>query len=236
MTEDGKQIFRDEKGYPKAVFDPATKTWLTPEQADVNVTWEKFKAMYSGYSYVGDDGKTYRGDWFLDSSTKMIDPIETESKPNGTQFIIFNPSGEISVWGSQKETAQRQREGATVFIVKSTSYAGAIGVISMGVAFDQYQKGNLSIFVTYNDFGVTDGEIKGIRAPSYPINIGGNLGIPKITDASGRILSPVLRMPKHLIIVTNDNVMPAQITNPDFWLDEVINAGAYKIVARNVIE
>jgi len=119
MTEDGKQIFRDEKGYPKAVFDPATKTWLTPEQADVNVTMEKFLPMFSGYSYVGDDGKTYSGDVFFKRTTIMADPAQIEGQPNGTGFIIFNPSGEISIWSSQKEAAQRSREGAAVMTIEN---------------------------------------------------------------------------------------------------------------------
>lgn len=46
VTADGKQIFRDEKSYPKAVFDTVNQKWLTPEQADVNVTWEKWKEFF----------------------------------------------------------------------------------------------------------------------------------------------------------------------------------------------
>jgi hypothetical protein len=224
MTADGKQIFRDEKGYPKAVFDPATKTWLTPEQADVNVTMDKFKEIYRGYSYVGDDGKIYNANGIFNYFTEMTDPAQTETQPNGTKFIIFNPSGEISIWHSKKEAAQRQREGATVYVMNSDSDYAASS-IALEVAFNQYQKGNQTIFVTFNDVGVARNQIKGVFSPGFSLKFE---KLPK-----GNVQS-VIRMPKIFRPRSAGKYLSIQISNPDLWLNELINGGATSVMINCV--
>ena len=227
LTADGKQIFRDEKGYPKAVFDPATKTWLSPEQADVNVTWEDYKAMYSGYSFVGDDGKTYSGDVFFSRGTIMANPTEIENEienlSNGTKIIIFNPSGEVSIWHSREEAAQRQREGATVMVFDQDDNTLSQSKKSIGVAYDQYQKGNKGIFVTFNDLGISESQIQGMFTTGFRLDI---KDIPKIDDGKGHIVSPVMRMPKIFYPASGANKLSVTISNPDFWLDDVIGTAA----------
>jgi len=225
MTEDGKQIFRDEKGYPKAVFDPATKTWLTPEQADVNVTMEKFLPMFSGYSYVGDDGKTYSGDVFFKRTTIMADPAQIEGQPNGTGFIIFNPSGEISIWSSQKEAAQRSREGAAVMTIEN-GIIFSPSLTMLRVAFDQHQKGNQTIFVTFNDMGVARNQIQGDFSPGFGLKFE---RLPK-----GNVES-VFRMPKIFSSYSSSGEeLSVKIINPDLWLEELIQAGVTRISIRCV--
>ena len=236
MTEDGKQIFRDEKGYPKAVFDPATKTWLTPEQADVNVTWEKWKEFFD-LPYVGKDGKTYNANWIFDKGRSRIltDPTEIENLPNATPMVILNPSGEITIWSGQKEAAQRAREGGIILVsLKGGETNHSQGWVGAKVAFDQYQKGNQSIYLTYNDSGVKKSEISGTFYPVIAINLD---DIPKIYDSTGKILSPIVRIPKHFssyyAVVGEMTPIPVNISNPDFWLDEIMKAGANDIHVFN---
>ena len=232
VTADGKQIFRDEKGYPKAVFDPATKTWLTPEQADANVTLEKWKGFFD-LTYIGPaDGKTYNANWIFDKKYSQIltDPTEIENLPNGTQIIILNPSGEITIWNGQKEAAQRAREGG-IILAHSDDDVYSESLMAMKVAFDQYQKGNQSIYLTYNDSGVKKSEISGTFYPMIAINLD---DIPKIENN----LSPVVRMPKHFssfFVVIGKSITPisVNISNPDFWLDEIMKAGANDIHVFN---
>jgi len=235
MTEDGKQIFRDEKGYPKAVFDPATKTWLTPEQADVNVTWEKWKEFFD-LPYVGKDGKTYNANWIFDKGRSRIltDPTEIENLPNATPMVILNPSGEITIWSGQKEAAQRAREGGIILVSLKDKTNHSQGWVGAKVAFDQYQKGNQSIYLTYNDSGVKKSEISGTFYPVIAINLD---DIPKIYDSTGKILSPVVWIPKHFssyyAVIGKVTPLPVNISNPDFWLDEIMKAGANDIHVFN---
>ena len=233
MTEDGKMIFRDEKGYPKAVFDTANQKWLTPEQADVVITLGKWKEFFD-LTYIGPaDGKTYNANWIFDKdkSQIMTNPTEIENLPNATPMVILNPSGEITIWSSQIEAAQRAREGGIILVSLIGKSNHSQGWVGAKVAFDQHQKGNKTIYLTYNDVGVKESEISGVFYPMIAINLD---DIPKIKNN----LSPVVRMPKHFssyfVVIGKLTPIPVNITNPDFWLDEIIQAGANDIHVFNI--
>jgi len=83
----------------------------------------------------------------------------------------------------------------------------------------------------YGDVGVTRDKIKGRYSPGtgiYELDV-----IPQIIDkATGRVVSPVIRMPKYFrlkIVISDGNIESKrqQIHDPDFWLDEIIKAGSY---------
>ena len=161
----------------------------------------------------------------------LTDPTEIENLPNGTQIIILNPSGEITIWNGQKEAAQRAREGG-IILAHSDDDVYSESLMAMKVAFDQYQKGNQSIYLTYNDSGVKKSEISGTFYPMIAINLD---DIPKIENN----LSPVVRMPKHFssfFVVIGKSITPisVNISNPDFWLDEIMKAGANDIHVFNI--
>ena len=181
--------------------------------------------MFSGYSYVGDDGKTYSGDVFFKRTTIMADPAQIEGQPNGTGFIIFNPSGEISIWSSQKEAAQRSREGAAVMTIEN-GIIFSPSLTMLRVAFDQHQKGNQTIFVTFNDMGVARNQIQGDFSPGFGLKFE---RLPK-----GNVES-VFRMPKIFSSYSSSGEeLSVKIINPDLWLEELIQAGVTRISIRCV--
>jgi hypothetical protein len=139
---EGKMVFRDEKGYPKAVFDTNTGKWMTPEEADVVITKEKWIEMLSQYSWIGDNGKKIYATNFLKDfpgfNKILTSKSEIENLPAGSQILIFNPSGEITFLTSREEAAKRFDEGAIIEV-----YYSGIGqntaVYLSGVAFQQWQ-------------------------------------------------------------------------------------------------
>ena len=242
VTADGKQIFRDEKGYPKAVFDTASQKWLTPEQADVVYTLEKWKEIHKDKTYVGYGEKTYSYDVFNNSKMEMItDPERIRGLENGTFMLILNPSGEVMIWDGQEDGAMRVEEGAVAFIGAGSDRNSRNSNFNFGIlsdeynmASDQYKAGNKTIFLTYNDVGHKRMEIEGIYSPYYPI-IFENFPIllENKDQKTGKIFSPILRMPKHFSYFVNSEKF-TQITDPDFWLNEVIEKGGDRIIAYNV--
>lgn len=52
------------------------------------------------------------------------------------------------------------------------------------------------------------------------------------------MVSPVIRMPKHFIFLRDTlgktEIVSIEISNPDFWLDEIIKAGANEIIIANL--
>ncbi len=117
---EGKMVFRDEKGYPKAIWDTNAKKWLRPEETDIPWTREKWEKALSQYSWVGDDGiKRDGSNFFKDSQGYrkiLTSKSEIEDLPAGSQVQIYNPSGEITFWTSQEEAAKRFNEGAIVVL------------------------------------------------------------------------------------------------------------------------
>ncbi|MDO9129482.1 MAG: hypothetical protein Q7U34_06405 [Anaerolineales bacterium] len=242
MTADGKKIFRDEKGYPKAVWDTVNLTWLTPEEADVVYTLERWKRMFD-VPFVNRNGKELNYNILFDKKRSEIltDPAQIERLPNGTEIMVLNPSGEIMIWTSQKDAAERAKEGATIIIGTPGPFGRNDnffdnGWLAWNIAFIEYQKGNKTIYLTYNDVGVEERlQIKGWFSPFISINLD---NLPKIEDKEGRIVCPVIRMPKYFI---SEKISPGkgelisvEISNPDFWLDEIIKAGANEIIVFNL--
>ena len=240
VTADGKQIFRDEKGYPKAVFDTASQKWLTPEEADVIYTLEKWREIHKGGTYVGYDGITYSYDVFNNPKLEMItNPEHIRKLENGTFMLILNPSGEAMIWDGQEDGAMRVEEGAVAFIGKGSDRPsrndnfGGVATIEHHMAFAQYKAGNQTIFLTFNDVGWKRMEIQGVYSPSYVIFIE---YIDLIKDEkTDKIVSPILRMPKRFSYAVNGEGF-TQITDLDFWLNEVIQKGGDRIIAHNVLD
>ena len=240
VTADGKQIFRDEKGYPKAVFDTANQKWLTPEEADVIYTLEKWREIHKGGTYVGYDGITYSYDVFNNPKLEMItNPEHIRKLENGTFMLILNPSGEAMIWDGQEDGAMRVEEGAVAFIGKGSDRPsrndnfGGVAMIEHNMAFAQYKAGNQTIFLTFNDVGWKRMEIQGVYSPSYVIFIE---YIDLIKDEkTDKIVSPILRMPKRFSYAVNGEGF-TQITDLDFWLNEVIQKGGDRIVIYNVLD
>jgi len=154
--------------------------------------------------------------------------------------MVFNPSGEIDYWISKEETVKRLKEGAFAVVGKGSTLdeknqnlGTSVVRFAWSVAFHEYQNGNKSIYVVIGDVGVTGDKIRGIHSPNteaFEID-----KLPQIIDKStGRITCPVIRAPKYfrLIIMLSDGNTEGkrqQILEPDFWLDEIIKAGAIKI-------
>jgi len=242
MTADGKQIFRDEKGYPKAVFDPATKKWLTPEQADVVYTLEKWREIHKGGTHVGYGGKIYSYDVFNNPKLEMItNPERIRGLENGTFMLILNPSGEVMIWDGQEDGAMRVEEGAVAFIGKGSDQSSrndnfdVLG-IEYNMAYDQYKAGNQTVFLTYNDVGWKRMEITERYSRSFVIIFDYFPILLENKDPkTDKIVSPILRMPKHFSYAVNGEKF-TQITDPDFWLNEVIEKGGDRIIAYNVLD
>jgi len=242
VTADGKQIFRDEKGYPKAVFDTASQKWLTPEQADVVYTLEKWKEIHKDKTYVGYGEKTYSYDVFNNSKMEMItDPERIRGLENGTFMLILNPSGEVMIWDGQEDGAMRVEEGAVAFIGKGSDRSSRNDNFDVlgreyNMAYDQYKAGNQTVFLTYNDVGLKEMEITGRYSHSFVIIFDYFPILLENKDPkTDKIVSPILRMPKHFSYAVNGEKF-TQITDPDFWLNEVIEKGGDRIIAYNVLD
>jgi len=242
VTADGKQIFRDEKGYPKAVFDTASQKWLTPEQADVVYTLEKWKEIHKDKTYVGYGEKTYSYDVFNNSKMEMItDPERIRGLENGTFMLILNPSGEVMIWDGQEDGAMRVEEGAVAFIGKGSDRSSRNDNFDVlgreyNMAYDQYKAGNQTVFLTYNDVGWKRMEITGRYSRSFVIIFDYFPILLENKDPkTDKIVSPILRMPKHFSYAVNGEKF-TQITDPDFWLNEVIEKGGDRIIAYNVLD
>ncbi|GIK08611.1 MAG: hypothetical protein BroJett001_06770 [Chloroflexota bacterium] len=239
---EGKMVFRDEKGYPKAIWDTNAKKWLRPEETDIPWTrekWEKaFDVPYITPMGVESNYNELFNPKYADFLTK--DNIaEIERLPDGIWLMVFNPSGEIDYWMSKEETVNRLNEGAFAVVGKGdTMYdknrnLRSLDRFAWSVAFNEYQEGNQSIFVVYGDVGVTRDKIKGKYASG--IEVYGLDKIPQIIDkATGRVVSPVIRAPKYSRFYIDDNsgswtARDWQIHDPDFWLDELKETGATDI-------
>jgi len=94
------------------------------------------------------------------------------------------------------------------------------------VAFDQHQKGNQTIFVTFNDMGVARNQIQGDFSPGFGLKFE---RLPK-----GNVES-VFRMPKIFSSYSSSGEeLSVKIINPDLWLEELIQAGVTRISIRCV--
>jgi len=226
MTEDGKQIFRDEKGYPKAVFDPATKTWLTPEQADVTITLEKWIEAFTGGIYIGHFGGMQYETEDLFNGNKFIileNPSEIMSLPAGTEIMILNPSGEITVWVNPDEAVKRIAEGAIIIAPNSNTQnhpsidlATKYALISAFKAWEKDKNSPIHVQFDEKDTG---------RINSMMIFID---EIPYTTDANDRIICPILEIPKYFSVMEKSmshRSDKAGVTDPVYWLDELISQG-----------
>ncbi|MFZ5901943.1 MAG: hypothetical protein ACOYZ8_00120 [Chloroflexota bacterium] len=233
---DGKMVFRDEKGYPKAVWNTVNQKWLTPEEADVVWTFDKFKAV-SNVPFTTQYGEGNYNYLFNEKWSEFItDSNKIESLPNGTFILVLNPSGEIQVWTSQKDAANRAKEGATIIVGRGETQTERNDNFSdkatWQIAFDQYKKGNKSLFVTYGDVGVSLSEIEGsfILGTGYSVE-----ELPQITDSkTGRIVCPVIRLPKHAKALYGIGNPSQPLNDPFYWLDYLIRSGATKIGIRSV--
>ncbi|HMN00466.1 MAG TPA: hypothetical protein PKC99_15765 [Anaerolineales bacterium] len=230
---EGKMVFRDEKGYPKAVFDTNTGKWMTPEEADVVITKEKWIEILSQYSWVGKaDGKKIDGSEYLKNflgwNKVLTDKSEITDLPVGSQFLIFNPSGEITYWVSKEEAMKRLNEGAIVEVFYRS--IGSPDILAK-IAFQQWQAGNKNIFLTFGDVGVTRSQISGIFITGEGISIS---DIPQTTDKQGLILSPVMRPPKHIEANNTKEAVEIRSNDPLYWLNDLIDAGATFIHIGNL--
>jgi len=229
---EGKMVFRDEKGYPKAVFNTNTEKWMTPEEADVVITKEKWIEMLSQYTWVGDDGIKRNGSNFLKDypgfSKILTTRSEIEEQSIGAHFQVFNPSGEITFWMSQEEAINRFSEGAVIEIL----YEGMATEpeILAKAAFQQWSVGNKNIFLTFGDVGVSRAKIQGPFIGGVGVKIS---DIPQIDDGQGHIVSPVVRLPKHARGYNGKSII-VKVFDPVFWLSDYIEAGATSITIDNL--
>jgi hypothetical protein len=235
MTTDGKMIFRDDKGYPKAVWDTVNSKWMTPEEADVVWTFEKFKSV-SDVPFIGGSGKELNYNYLFDPSWSdyLTDPNQIENLPNGTFIMVLNPSGEITVWTSQKEAANRAREGATIIVGKGETQTeknenfDRIDIATWKIAFDQYKKGNKSLFVVYGDVGVKTTQIQGRHSIGVGYDV---IDLPQVVDnKTGKVVCPVIRLPKHATATYGIGNPSQPLNDPIYWLDFLIQSGATKII------
>jgi hypothetical protein len=246
---EGKMVFRDEKGYPKAVFDTNTGKWMTPEEAKVVITLDDFKeAAERAGTFVGGDGKTYNYSKIFDerSFELLTDPAQIEKLEDGDWITIFNPSGEYTFWASKKEAADRAREGATIVVGRGATmeerYRHLYGsdILAMEIFFKEYQRDNKIFFVTYGDIGVPRNEIKVAYSPRVLIKVD---KIPKIKDSEGKIGSPVLRQPEFFYssFISPDGkteglLIYSDLIGDDFWLDKIIKVGADYLYTFNNLD
>jgi len=242
-------VFRDEKGYPKAIWDTNAKKWLRPEETDIPWTREKWEKVFD-LPFIGNSGKEGNYNvYFEDNGSqdfftkKDIDKIR--NLPDGTWITVFNPSGEADFWVSKEEAISRLEEGAFAVVGnegdslsdKNENVAFLVKAL-WNVAFNQYEKGDRSLFVVVGDVGVTRDKIKGIYSPGTPaFEIS---KIPQVIDEStGQIVCPVIRAPKYFntaVKDSNGNLIegPTSFHNFDFWLDELLEAGAVDIVFESI--
>ncbi|MCQ3947142.1 MAG: hypothetical protein DPW21_10645, partial [Anaerolineae bacterium] len=115
---------------------------------------------------VEDNYKVFFGPKYADFLTK--DNIaEIERLPDGIWIMVFNPSGEINYWMSKEESVKRLKEGAFAAVGKGNilidrnDNINGFDEFAWSVAFNEYQKGNKSIFVVYGDIGVSRDKIEG---------------------------------------------------------------------------
>jgi hypothetical protein len=229
MTADGKQIFRDEKGYPKAVFDPAAKKWLTPEAADVVWTWDKWGKIlaipHDGYIPIETIQKY---------STELKTAEEIMNLGDGSAFFIFNPSGIITAGSDKAVAAERLNEGATVLTHKDKTLMSPIMYtdFALEIAAIAYENGS-------RDVRVEVGEITDKIIVNQQANIFINDDILTITLPDGTIVSPIFEMPKHFRVFFPNYPLGTWGFSPEEaglgelnqlnWLDKIIKAGFYKI-------
>lgn len=146
----------------------------------------------------------------------------------GSQFLIFNPSGEITYWVSKEEAMKRLNEGAIVEVFYRS--IGSPDILAK-IAFQQWQAGNKNIFLTFGDVGVTRSQISGIFITGEGISIS---DIPQTTDKQGLILSPVMRPPKHIEANNTKEAVEIRSNDPLYWLNDLIDAGATFIHIGNL--
>lgn len=214
-TADGKEIFRDEDGYPEAVYDTVNAKWLTPEQADVVYTLEKWKKVISG-SFFGMDKKTWELSVVFDYI--ITDQSQIEALPPDAEIVILRPSGEVVVWENLMTVTEEAKRGAIVL------NAGGFPVNSfiLIAANQAFAAGNKDVFVRYefnpDSFGFSQMSIK--------------RDILTITLDDGTIVSPVLRMPEvfeirylgqeYRTLEEAGIVIPTDSIN---WIDKIIKKG-----------
>ena len=196
----------------------------TPTQV-INMTEEKWNEIIAGGVFVVHD-KQYITEEVLNRKDFTFlgkeNLVEIMSLPSGTEIMVLNPSGEIIVWVNPDEATKRAAEGATIVIpnpdVKQGGLANAVKVI-LNSAFRAWEKDKTTPI--HVQFGECDTDR--ISAISLLIN-----EIPHITDDSGRIISPILEMPKYFVVVGTDSNFRSEkagVTDPIYWLDELISKG-----------
>ena len=227
MTEDGKMIFRDEKGYPKAVFNTVNQKWLTPEEADVVWTWDKWKKIMT----LPNGGSTPMKDILnIADGERLTDPNVIMSMWDGNPFLILHPSGIITVGGDRKYIVERLNEGATIFT--EIAEPGWVTIAPIGFIWIAAEIAKVAYQNGYRDVRIEIGEIP--ATIKLRMNAGSFIEIKNIvtiTLPDGTIVTPILDMPKHFKVSTTGpderSLKDAGLSGLDSvnWLDTIIKAG-----------
>ena len=160
----------------------------------------------------------------------LTEPEQVRRLQVGTQLMILNPSGEITVFANPDEAAVRAEGGAVVIAVDRNEKRSSIVVAvawAINAAFRQYQQGNRNIYVRFGSYDTRN------PAAGGEISIS-SLWNPYITDKNGRKICPWLEKPLYFLVEFPDGRggRPEKfgVTDLEYWLDELIKQGYSEIV------
>jgi len=210
---------------PIAQEEPAPK----PEEPEIKMTLEDWKKVFSG-PCEGDDGKMYDMEGLLGSNyaEQLRDPDEILNLVPETPILILH-SGSIITLVDQSYAIDMLKQGAFVFTFKGTSSTAYFVGYAIAATGNAYKNGNENIHVVLKE--VTS---KRFDHPDYTRVFLRNI---YTTMENGRIITPIMDLPKHLKVAINaksskDYLTPEEAgltLDPVYWLDQITAAGYDRI-------
>jgi hypothetical protein len=156
----------------------------------------------------------------------MTDSKNVSLLPEGTPMIILNPTGEITVWANINEAVKRVNEGGTV-IVADGALPDVLSRIAIEALNKAYLAGNKDLYIQFN-------ESSGTTQAGIFLIIDKNIITETMPD--GRIIAPVVRLPKHYILYRDTTNNPQQyppllnLEQNEYWINQIIKDG-YKAIS-----
>ena len=221
---EGKMVFRDEKGYPKAIWDTNAKKWLRPEETDIPWTREKWEKASIGAIYNSPlDGKEYQiPSTFKDPRYIVLGEADINKIEEGTEILILHSSGEMQIWANLEDAKKAFKDGATI-VIPSPNYGSRNGLTFgidslLATAFSRWQSGDKDVFIRFGEFQSTH-----MNSMAIYVN-----EIPYFIDKNGRRICPILEKPKFFKVYGNDISGPADkmgVTDLIYWFDQFTAKG-----------
>ena len=215
---------------PPATATPkATKTPEPTRTQEVHMTLEDWKKVFSDLQ-IERYGNTYDLENIIEDPKNLILSNAEEIlkiKPHNP-IIILHPSGLITVMSEPSYAAEKAKKGAIILTRKDSGSTAFYANDAIIAASNAHRNGNNNIFVTFGE--ITSAEVK---FRTYMI-VDIAKDIFTITQPDGRIITPIMDMPRHFGLGYNDGFISLEDAglgelDPIYWLDQIIKAGFNEI-------